>query len=127
MSDDLNNKIKQLTDLLSQESMPDNLKSLFSLLTSSMGKNETSQKTEEIPALKEPREEAQNKGEFDTTEMVRKIKTVMDRMNTKNDPRVNLLSAIRPYMNTNRQKTLDNCIKVLQVSSLAKLMDETEK
>lgn len=88
MSDDLNNKIKQLTDLLSQESMPDNLKSLFSLLTSSMGKNETSQKTEEIPALKEPREEAQNKGEFDTTEMVRKIKTVMDRMNTKNDPRV---------------------------------------
>ncbi len=126
MSDDLNNKLKQLTDLLTQENMPDNLKSLFSLLTGP-SKSEPSQKVEETPAIKEPKEEPQNKTDFDTTDMVRKIRTVLDRVNTRTDPRVNLLTAIRPYMNTTRQKKLDNCIKILQVSTLARLMDDMDK
>lgn len=126
MSDDLNNKLKQLTDMLTQENMPDNLKSLFSLLTGP-SKSEPSQKVEEAPAIKEPKEEPQSKNDFDTTDMVRKIRTVLDRVNTKTDPRVNLLTAIRPYMNSSRQKKLDNCIKILQVSTLARLMDDVEK
>lgn len=126
MSDDLNNKLKQLTDLLTQENMPDNLKSLFSLLTGP-STSEPSQKVEEAPAIKEPKEEPQNKNDFDTTDMVRKIRTVLDRVNTRTDPRVNLLTAIRPYMNSTRQKKLDNCIKILQVSTLARLMDDTDK
>ncbi len=126
MSDDLNNKLKQLTDLLTQDNMPDNLKSLFSLLTGP-SKSEPSQKVEEAPVIKEPKEEPQNKNDFDTTDMVRKIRTVLDRVNTRNDPRVNLLTAIRPYMNNSRQKKLDNCIKILQVSTLARLMDDVDK
>ena len=125
MSDDLTKKIKQITELLTQENMPDNLKGLFSLLTGPGGKDESQSKSGESSTV---REDSQNKDDLDDSmDMVRKIKKVMDRLNTRNDPRVNLLSAIRPYLNNTRQKKLDNCIKLLQVTSLTKLLDDNEK
>lgn len=125
MSDDLSKKIKQITDLLSQENMPENLKGLLSLLAGPGGKEETQTKPVDPPALTENN---QNKSEVDdNVEMMRKIKKVMDRLNTNNDPRINLLNAIKPYLNTRRQKKLDSCIRLLQVTSLAKLMEESDK
>jgi hypothetical protein len=126
MSDDLNKKIKQITDLLGQDTIPDNVKGLLSLLASSNGKDESSQqKSVEAPQYKEDRSE---RSEIDENmEMLRKVRRVMDRLNTNNDPRVNLLTAIKPFLNSNRQKKLGNCIKMIQMSSLTKIMDDNDK
>lgn len=129
MSDDLNKKIKQITDVLSQENLPDNLKGLLSLLGGSSNSSEdkrdepSSKNNETNSKEKEP---VRNELE-DNVEMLRKVKTVMDKLNTTNDPRINLLFAIRPFLNNKRQKKLSNCINLLRVSSLAKLVEENGK
>lgn len=129
MSDDLNKKIKQITDVLSQENLPDNLKGLFALLGSSANSQE--EKIEEpAPNSIDINKKEKNKELSDledNMEMLRKVKTIMDRLNTGNDPRINLLSAIKPFLNNNRQKKLSNCISLLKVSSLAKLVEENGK
>jgi hypothetical protein len=138
MSDDLNKKIKQITDLLGQDTIPDNVKGLLSLLASSNGKDESSQqKSVEAPQYKEDRSERSERNDRyerserseidENMEMLRKVRRVMDRLNTNNDPRVNLLTAIKPFLNSNRQKKLGNCIKMIQMSSLTKIMDDNDK
>jgi len=121
MSDDLNKKIKQITDLLGQDNIPDNVKGLLSLLASPNIKDESSpQKSVEAPQYKEDRSERSERNDRyernernernerseidENMEMLRKVRTVMDRLNTNNDPRVNLLTAIKPFLSSNRQK-----------------------
>ncbi|MCX8129045.1 MAG: hypothetical protein N3I35_02970 [Clostridia bacterium] len=126
MSDDLNKKLKQITDILGQDNMPDNVKGLLSLLTNPNNKEESvSPKVTEPPS---PREEKSERSELDENmEMIRKVRKVMDKLNINNDPRVNLLTAIKPFLNSKRQKKLGNCIKMLQMSSLTKLVDDQDK
>jgi hypothetical protein len=122
LSDDLNKKIKQITDILGQENLPDNVQGLLSLLTSSLNKEETSGKTSEKATYKEERSE---KNEVDdNTELVRKAKKVVDKISNNNDPRINLLTALRPFLSNKRQQKIGNCIKILHMSRLTNLMDD---
>jgi len=130
MSEDLSKKIKQITDVLSQENLPENLKGLFSLLANSANNSSEDKKDEPSPKAEEESAKAErtNSSELEENlEMVRKVKTIMDRLNMANDPRVNLLMAIKPFLNDKRQKKLSNCINLLRVSRLVRLMDENDK
>lgn len=125
MSDELNNKIKQLADMLGQDSMPDNIKGLLSLLASSAPKEEASPRQNEIPFK---REDTQTKPEADENlEMVRKLKSMMDRVNPSSDPRLNLITAIKPFLNSKRQQKLSNCMMLLQMSRMSRFMDDSQK
>jgi hypothetical protein len=126
MSDDLNKKIKQITDILGQENMPDNIKGLLSLLA---GSNSQSEPEEPKPVDLVPKKEDRPvKSEMeDNLEMIRKVKKIMDGMNRKDDPRINLLSAVRPFLSSTRQKKLNNCLKLLQMHNITKYIDEQDK
>lgn len=125
MNDDLNVKIKQITDLLGQENLPDNLKGLLSMLSTPSTKEESSPKTIERPIIKE--EKATKSDMEDNIDMLRKVKNIMDRVNTNNDPKINLLNAIKPFLNNKRQKRLNDCMKLLQMTSITKLLDDPDK
>jgi hypothetical protein len=126
MSDDLGKKIKQITDLLGQDTVADGVKSLLSMLGNSSAREETPQSAkpaEPLPAATE----ADSRSEADSTiDMVRKVKKVMDNINCGNDPRVNLLNALRPYLNKNRQKRLNSCMKILSITSLSRFIDDED-
>ncbi|MCR4435391.1 MAG: hypothetical protein QHH06_08635 [Clostridiales bacterium] len=125
MNDDLNKKIKQVADMLSQENMPENVKELLSLLTSSDNKDESSPKAVQMP---ERKDDKPNGSELEESlDMVRKVTKIMDRLNNTKDPSINLLHSIKPFLNAKRQKRLDGCIKLIQLSRLSRLMDESEK
>jgi len=125
MDDNLNNKIKQITDMLGQENMPDNLKSFLSMLEKPNKENSDSPNANESPPIRDmPNSTNENQNTF---EMVHKIKKAMDHFNSANDPRITLLTAVKPFLNEARQKKLTQCVKLLQVSSIAKLMDENGK
>lgn len=126
MSDDLSNKIKQITDILGQENLPDNLKGLLALLAGPSSSNqEPSSNKPEIPVAREKQPE---RNELDENwEMMQRIKKLMDRASPANDPRVNLLSAIKPFLNSTRQRKLNGCIRILQMSSLVRYLEENGK
>jgi hypothetical protein len=124
LSDDLNKKIKQITDILGQDNLPDNVQSLLSLLSGAVNKEEASAKPNDKVVQKEDRIEKNDAD--DNIDLIRKAKKVMDRLSNNNDPRINLLTAIKPFLNNKRQQKIGNCIKILHMTRLTSLMDEHE-
>lgn len=129
MSDDMGDKIKQIAEMLGQDSnsgIPDNVKGLLNMFMSqNSSKDETS--SDDTSSEKEnPSEDSSRADTDDLADMARKMKKAMNLLNTNNDPRVNLLNAIRPYLNDNRQKKLQKCMKIIKIGSLTKMLDESE-
>jgi hypothetical protein len=124
MSDEMNNKIKQIAKALGQEDMSDNLVNLISAFANSVS-NESSSSKEENSRQASSNEI--NTDLADNIDMVRKFTNIMSRINSINDPRINLLHAIKPFLNSRRQSKLNNCVNILRMSSAIRLIDESEK
>lgn len=126
MGEDMNKKIQQIAELLSQENMPENVKSLLSLLSGSLENKESTGDTvtqaEEVK-IEKP---VQNSHDNDS-DLLKRVGKIAGNLSAGNDPRINLLYAIKPFMNSKRQKKLGNCIQLLQISSLARLLDNQDK
>lgn len=121
MNEDLNAKIKQIAEILGKDGAPDNLKSTVDFLVSSLGKNTPS--APETP----PETEAVNINNDASNmngEASRKVRKILSALNSAGDSRVNLLAAVKPFLNNTRQKTVNNCIKILQLAKLASILDE---
>ncbi len=53
-----------------------------------------------------------------------KIKTIIDKMNSNNnDPRSNLLSSLKPYLNNDRKQKLDQYIQFLNISKIIEALN----
>lgn len=131
MNEDFNQKLKQLTEMLGKEGMPDNISGLLSMLANSSTKEQSGQKVkEEMPVTNEKpaKEEKPESNDFqDNVEMVRKMKGMMDNLQNLNDPRINLLTAIRPFLSKSRQKKVGNCIRLFQMTYLSRFFVDNDK
>ena len=56
-------------------------------------------------------------------EFLGKINNIIDEMGYANDPRSNLLMSLRPYMRETRQKSIDNAVKILNLSRFSGLFN----
>ena len=50
-----------------------------------------------------------------------KIKQALDQVNLADDPRINLLNSLKPYMRANRLNKMDQAIRIIQISKMANL------
>ena len=51
-------------------------------------------------------------------ENIMKMKTIIDKMNTKNDPRSNLLHSLKPYLKDSRKSKIDQYIQLMNMSKV---------
>lgn len=58
---------------------------------------------------------------------IMKMSSAFGKMNTKNDPRANLLNSLKPYLRDNKKNKLDNYMNLLNVGKIAELMKKNEK
>lgn len=134
MSDDMGEKFKQIADLLGQSSntnIPDNVKGIFNMLmSSSNSKDEDDKSTDTVEEHSENTRPKDNTGNDSSTDnyedIARKMKKAIGMINPDNDPRSNLLNAIKPYLSKNRQKKLQTCMKLMKIGSLTRILDESE-
>lgn len=78
--------------------------------------------SELLGAAKTPEKQPQTSG-FDI-ESVMKIKNAYDKINAKPDPRVSLLSSLRPYMSPGRASQLDGIVRLLNLTKISDLVKE---
>lgn len=141
MSDNLNKKVQQIAQLLGHDNVPDNVKELVSLLSASLENNGDASSEadsftastqpdsikhssdEQAPALQSSSEDPQSINR----DVLATARNALSKLNSSNDPRINLLNAIKPFMNNRRQKKIGNCIQLLQIASLSRLLNEQEK
>jgi hypothetical protein len=139
MSDDMDKKIKQIAEMLGQNqnvNIPDNVKGMLNMLMSSNGsKSDEPQSGEHHSSEDSTSSRHHSSGEDkkdmndmgDAADLTRKMKKAMDMINTSSDPRMNLLNALRPYLNHERQKKLQKAVKFMRLGSLTKLLDDSEE
>ena len=56
-----------------------------------------------------------------------RMKSVMEKMNNKNDPRSNLLYSLKPYLREGRKEKLDQYANLLKVAKIAELLKNDNK
>lgn len=54
---------------------------------------------------------------------IMKMKSIMDKMNTTNDPRTNLLNSLKPYLREERKSKLDQYANLMNVAKIAELFN----
>lgn len=57
----------------------------------------------------------------ESLEYIGRIKSIVDEMGNANDPRSNLLLSLRPYMRDTRKRSIDNAVKILNLSRFSGL------
>ena len=102
------NSAPDLNNLLSQVS-PEMLNNLGNMLNSN---NQSNQNV------------SQN-GNFNLDmNTIMKMKSIMENMNNKNDPRANLLYSLKPYLRDSKKDKLDQYVNLLNVSKIAEFMNQ---
>ena len=135
MNDNLGEKVQQIAQVLNQEELPDNLKELVALLASSLSKKTDKGdgshigdgSPEKIYSDANDNEKTISYNSNANSDMLNSTREAMERINSANDPRINLLQAIKPFMNNKRQNKISNCIQILQLAGLSRLLNEHEK
>ena len=56
-----------------------------------------------------------------------KMKSAMDKMNNKDDPRSNLLYSLKPYLRQTKQEKLDQYVNLLNFSKVADILKNDKK
>ena len=54
-------------------------------------------------------------------ETILKFKSIIDKMNNKNDPRTKLLYSLKPYLRESRRKKLDQYVNLLKFTSISEI------
>lgn len=85
-----------------------------SLGLSSQNNSEENQKES---SSKSNTESEQNFSNFDF-ETILKMKSIIDKMNEKDDPRSNLLQSLKPYLNENRKSKVDQYVQLMNLSRI---------
>ena len=55
---------------------------------------------------------------------IMKMKSIMENINNKNDPRANLLYSLKPYLRDSKKDKLDQYVNLLNVSKIADIMNQ---
>ena len=55
------------------------------------------------------------------------MKTIIDSMNNRDDPRANLLYSLKPYLRESRKKQLDQYVNLLNMTKIAEIMKNNNK
>ena len=70
-----------------------------------------------------------NSFDFSNIDMntIMKMKNIMEKMNTTNDPRSNLLASLKPYLRDNKKEKLDQYSNLLNFAKIAEILKNDNK
>lgn len=111
-NNDMSDLIKNFSQMLKDGNIPDNVKEIFNNLSNSSSNN-----SEQNTINNTSSSENSSGIDFET---IMKMKSIMEKMNNKNDPRANLLLSLKPYLKESRKNKVEQYIKLFNMS---KVMD----
>lgn len=113
---------------MNEEELSDVMKKISSMLSSSniegSGNSNNSEDSNDYSTYNSSdSSDTQNNGFNIDFETLLKIKSIMDKMNSKKDsPRSNLLLSLKPYLNDRRKDKMDQYIKLLNMGEMIELL-----
>lgn len=124
----------ELNDVISQIP-PEMIQNFSSMMqnngSSNQNSNQNNSQNTNQNVNSEGRQNTSNQASFDFSSIdmntILKMKSVMEKMNNKNDPRTNLLYSLKPYLREERKDKLDQYASLLNVAKIADLLKNDNK
>ena len=117
----------ELNDVISQIS-PDMIKNFSSMMNSNNNSNGNEQESHKSSN----HSNSNNSNNFDFSNLdintILKMKSVMEKLNNKNDPRYNLLNSLKPYLRDEKKNKIDQYANLLNIAKITEIFnsDNTE-
>lgn len=110
-NEDMSDVFEKLNNFTSENNIsPDMINNLFNMINNSnQNNNSQNSNTSSDTSFNA------NGIDFET---ILKMKSIIDKMNTKDDPRSNLLQSLKPYLNDSRKSKVDQYIKLMNMSKV---------
>ena len=112
MSDNMDDLIKNVKSMVDSGNIPDDIKQMMDKIQSS--NQNTNNNINDF-----------NNFNLDANTIL-KMKSIMDNMNNKNDPRANLLYSLKPYLRDSKKNKLDQYVNMLNITKIADIMNKKE-
>ena len=124
MSEELNQKMSQLTELLDQVKSSDKLSGILSMLTQNNDSKDDNSESKSS-AISELGSKKTDDDSINIESLLR-IKKILESSKQTNDPKINLLNSLKPFLGDKRKTSLAKCMKMLKMTSLTKHMDDLD-
>ena len=116
----------ELNDVISQIS-PDMIKNFSSMMNSNNNSNGNEQESHKSSN----HSNSNNSNNFDFSNLdintILKMKSVMEKLNNKNDPRYNLLNSLKPYLRDEKKNKIDQYANLLNIAKIAEIFNSDKK
>ena len=128
-NEDMSDIFEKINNIAGQNNIsPEMVNNLFNMFnnSNSSGTNQTSSTTSSDNSSHQDYNNFTNSNDnsFGNSgidfETIMRMKTIIDKMNTKDDPRSNLLQSLKPYLKDSRKSKIDQYIQLMNMS---KVMD----
>ena len=114
--EDMSDLIKQFSSMVENNEIPDNLKEIVSQINSNRKNNSDSNDVSSASL-----------SGLDGIDLntIMKFKNIMDKVNSKDDPRANLLLSLKPYLKDSRKAKLEQYIQFLNMSKIMESLKDS--
>ena len=125
-NEDMSDVFEKLNSIAGNNNIsPDMVNNLFNMLNNSSNSethnsntsNDTSQNFNNASASSNSQNTSFNNNGIDF-ETIMKMKSIIDKMNVKDDPRSNLLQSLKPYLKDSRKSKVDQYIQLMNMSKV---------
>jgi len=124
MSQDINKALGQLQDMLSTEDGKRDLENMIGAFT---GGDEQKEENIDINSSQPVKNNLLNQlGGLNLDSMLG-IRSLLDGLQTGDDSRTTLLTALKPYLSQSRHSHVDNAIKIMHLGKLPNLLKNLKK
>lgn len=118
-NEDMSDVFEKLNNIAGKNNVsPDMVNNLFSMLNNSNSSNNTN--TSSDSSNSNTNQSSENSTNGIDIETIMRMKSIIDKMNVKDDPRANLLQSLKPYLKESRKSKVDQYIQLMNMS---KVMD----
>ena len=116
-SEDMSDVFEKLNNIAGQNNVsPDMVNNLFNMLNNSNVSNNANSSSDSFNS--NDSQSSENNTSGIDIETIMRMKTIMDKMNAKDDPRANLLQCLKPYLKESRKSKVDQYIQLMNISKI---------
>lgn len=123
-NEDVSDVFEKLNNMAGQNNIsPDMVNNLFNMLNNNSSSNSNNSSNESNYNTSDKHDNSENDSSNNTGidfETIMRMKSIIDKINVKDDPRSNLLQSLKPYLKDSRKAKIDQYIQLMNMS---KVMD----
>ena len=135
MAEDLSSIFNNVKNMVDSGNIPEELKEMLNNFNKD--KSSPTPESSSLPDLssllnssnnKSNNTESENSNNFNIDiNTILKMKSIIEAINTKDDPRANLLYSLKPYLRESRKSKLDQYVNLLNMTKIAEIMKNEKK